>query len=629
MYLNGDDDNLLTISWKRSKKFGVDPLYVENNLLTGGEIKDRKERLHNLFQACSSILEQLYLQLKDSLFMLLVADKDGYIIFNRGDSLFIDRAKKVWLDTGANWSEKVKGTNAIGTAIIEQKPVSIIGKQHFCKENQFLTCYAAPLYSPTGDLLGVINVSGDIQLHHPHTLGMVMAAAQACQSRILLLDSEKELTLYLRETDTIANKSHQPLISIDPNGTITRVNFEGAQFLEKPIDQCIGQPLSKWISKDDMDSILTNNEHSLAKIRMNSGLKPSETKILEVQPIQDGRKKIFRSILSLNPKHPYDNPKTFEKNKKVWDCPKAKKVLQLSRNVARTSANILIQGETGTGKEIIAREIHQASERQGPLIAINCGAIPEELIESELFGYEKGAFTGAKQNGNIGKFEAANKGTLFLDEIGDMPLLLQTSLLRVLEEKRVTPIGSHQSKPIDVRIIAATNRDLIHEINKNQFRSDLYYRLCEFELTLPSLRERTDLFYLAEHFLNELSPEINVDSIVLDHRAQKKMADYYFPGNIRELRHVLRQAAYHAFFSRNSTLITDTDFNFRFQNKCSDYQDAENGKNEEEKIAQIIQESKGNMSQAARLLGIGRTTLYRKIHQSSYLKNIRKQFKSI
>ncbi|MDQ0340112.1 transcriptional regulator with PAS, ATPase and Fis domain [Caldalkalibacillus uzonensis] len=191
-------------------------------------------------------------------------------------------------------------------------------------------------------------------------------------------------------------------------------------------------------------------------------------------------------------------------------CPKVQRVYQLAMNVARTDPTILIRGETGTGKEVIAKDIHRHSGRNGPLVVVDCGAIPDQLLESELFGYEKGAFTGASSDGYKGKFQAANGGTQFLDEIGEMPLASQVALLRVLEEKRVTPVGSNHSIPIDVRIIAATNRDLLREIEAKRFRADLYYRLCELEIVLPPLRERTDLLELAHEFIRHVESELSI-----------------------------------------------------------------------------------------------------------------------
>ncbi|HET7579053.1 MAG TPA: sigma-54-dependent Fis family transcriptional regulator [Bacillales bacterium] len=615
--MNGFNGDIVDASWKRSKTYGIDPGHVHNDLLTGGELKDREEQFNELLEACSPILDRLYDELKASLFMVLISDPDGYIVFSRGEPPFLHRAKKIWLHSGANWNEKVKGTNAIGTALVERQPVSIIGNQHFCRENQFLTCYASPLYAPTGELLGVLDISGDARLHHPHTYGMVKAAAQACQSQLLLKSVKKELALSLQETDVIADQYNAPLLSVDDDGIIVHINEKAAEMLDEPANQCIGQPLSKWFNADDMEKILNLKNRDATQVKMKTS-----TKMWRVEPIQDQRQKIFRSVLSLPAAK--TTPAKSE-NQMVWSCPKAEKILRLARNVAKTNATILIRGETGTGKEIIAREIHETSGRKGELVTINCGAIPEQLITSELFGYEKGAFTGANQRGHIGKFAAAHKGTLFLDEIGEMPPSLQVALLRVIEEKKITPIGSNRANSVDVRILAATNRNLIKDINEGQFRADLYYRLCEIELTLPPLRERSDLLELADSFLREMAGELN-ERLVMEEDAERLIQTYDWPGNIRELRHVLRQAAYQANFIQKSSIITEKDLHFPVEeNAPSGF--ISGNQDEEEEIASAIQKAGGNLSRAADLLGIGRTTLYRKMNRFPRLKQLRKQAK--
>lgn len=302
----------------------------------------------------------------------------------------------------------------------------------------------------------------------------------------------------------------------------------------------------------------------------------------------------------------------------VWECPKARNVLRLSRCIARTDASVLIQGETGTGKEVVARAIHRASGRNGPFVPVNCGAIPESLVAAELFGYEKGAFTGASPRGHRGKFIVADRGTLFLDEIGEMPYASQVALLRALEDKRITPVGSNRTTSVDVRIIAATNRNLVRDVNERRFRADLYYRLCEIELTLPPLRERGDLSALSAHFLQTIAHELGVESLTLEEKAKARMKEYEWPGNIRELRHTLRQAAYQALFGRQSTTIRTQDLRFSAQHTKQPTLSYD----EESFLERQIVKTGGNLSQTAKNAGIGRTTLYRKLNRYPRLKEV-------
>lgn len=618
----------IVASWKRSKEFGVDPVQVENDILTGGELKDRQGRLYDFFRTSDCLLERLYAQLKKTSFMLIVSDPDGYIVRSWADSPFIHRARKVWLDAGANWHERVKGTNAIGVALAEKSPVSVVGKEHYCRENQFLTCYASPIYSPTGELLGILDVSGDARNHQPHTLGMVIAATHACQTQMLLENAQNELTLSLQETDTIVQTVGQPLISVDENGLITRINQEAADLLNRPIAECIGQPLSRWFQSNAND-LLSSRGSSTKKIRLVSDNDGTATTWV-VKAIHDGRRKVYRSVLRPEePRKKFEGGKSVSSNREmVFQCPKIQNVLKTAAAIARTNTTVLIQGETGTGKEWVAQYIHEASGRRGPLVVVNCAAIPEQLIESELFGYEKGSFTGARSEGHIGKFEAANGGTLFLDEIGELPLTVQAVLLRVLEEKKVIRIGSHQPKPVDIRIVAATNRILAQEVKEGRFRPDLYYRLCEFELFLPPLRERSDLFQLVHHFLQKNARNVGVKQFMLDDDSWKKIQRYHWPGNIRELRQVLCQAAYRAYFVRESSIIKAQDLTFPQEKEIEETRrhnliDVQ----EEDAIVQAIQNAKGNLSEASRLLGISRTTLYRKMEQYPRLRKIRESSK--
>ncbi len=619
---NTEKDSVIQASWERSKTFGVDPVHIEDKLLTKGELKDRINRRSEFLRTSTPVLDYLFSYLKKGSFMILVADPDGYILRTWGEFPFVEKAKRVFLDTGANWHEKFKGTNAIGTALLEKKPVSVIGQQHYCRENHFLSCYATPVYSPQGDLLGVLDISGDVLNHQSHTLGMAIAAAQACQTRLLLENTQQELTLSLRETEAVFQGFSQPLISLDENGFITRINQAAADILQLPVRSCIGQPLDRWF--DESEAIFSAGGPSLKKITLNPKLKGKKRRWV-AQTIQDQRRKKFRVLISLEePRHPVQSEKAEDSVDLVYDCPKVKQMLETVLAVAPTEASILIQGETGTGKEGVARMIHRASGRDGSLITINCAAIPEQLIESELFGYVKGAFTGAHNDGQIGKFEAANRGTLFLDEIGELPLSSQAVLLRVLEEKTVTRIGSCKTKSVDVRIIAATNRKLVEEVQKKRFRADLYYRLCEFEIPLPPLRERSDLFSLVDFFMEKIAQEIGADRLTLDQLAKKKIKLYHWPGNIRELRQVLRQAAYKAYFLRQSTAITVGDLWFPQGNHLSSLA----LKNiEEEAVIQAVQAANGNLSQAAQMLGISRTTLYKKMGQYPQIKEIREQAK--
>ncbi|QST00887.1 sigma-54-dependent Fis family transcriptional regulator [Pontibacillus sp. ALD_SL1] len=293
-------------------------------------------------------------------------------------------------------------------------------------------------------------------------------------------------------------------------------------------------------------------------------------------------------------------------DKLAGSCPSLYHSINVAKKSAPLNFAIHIHGETGTGKELFAKAIHQHSNRStGPFIAVNCSALSHDLMESELFGYAKGAFTGANPEGNKGKFRAAHKGTLFLDEIGDMPLEAQSTLLRAIEEKEVTPVGDYHSYPVDVRIITATHRNLTEEVEKGTFRADLYYRISELILPLTPLRKRTDIEEIAHYFLSQLSDR----DMYFSQESLKKLRTHTWPGNIRELKNVVLQACFHA----DSSVIEAHHIRFTPLHTNQTHSNKTLMMTEQEAIKEALQSNKHNISATAKQLGITRNTLYRKM----------------
>lgn len=292
------------------------------------------------------------------------------------------------------------------------------------------------------------------------------------------------------------------------------------------------------------------------------------------------------------------------------------RTMQMSLKAAKTNATVLILGESGTGKELCAHAIHEASERnEKPFVPINCGAIPHALFESELFGYVRGAFTGASNEGKVGKIEAANGGTLFLDEIGELPLDMQVKLLRVLQENVVYPIGSSKGKKVDVRVIAATNRNLNEMMENEKFRSDLFYRLNVIQITIPPLRKRlNDIPELANQFLNDLDAEYQTPPHFFNENALQMLAGYDWPGNVRELRNIVERAV----ILSETSEITEKELHSLFparktQSNRNDSLSDEKRLLEKDRILETLDKENGNKSAAARKLGISRVSLYKKL----------------
>lgn len=568
-------------SWKRCLNLGYQPEYAANDqIISPNEVQQLLQENNELLTIAGSILEKkLFPHIKKRKQIILIADLNGNILFSVGNMEFSKDAQKVQLQVGANWHEKNKGTNAIGLALHEKQPNIVYGRDHFFAENQFLSCSSCPIYSSTGEVIGVINISGDKK--EPFTkddLLLVQLTADTIQNYLLYEKSRKEHLLTLKELDVLSHSHPQALLSLDQENRIVRANRAAEKLLG---ENYIGQPLPK------------------------SGN-------YQVETIYDQTRKVWRSIALFTPKTSQDSkrtPYTFSEIK--GNCPKIEQVKRMAMKASYSEFPILLSGESGTGKELFAQSIHNNSLRRNePFIAINCSAIPDALIESELFGYKEGAFTGAKAKGSIGKFEAANHGTIFLDEIGDMSLKAQAALLRVLQEKTIMPVGSNTSKPIDVRVIAATHRNLKKEIEKGNFREDLYYRIRGIGITLPSLRERTDILVLAEDYLKKMDYKGGFTV-----EAKKTLTTYHWPGNVRELRSVLMEAM----FLAEGENIDNIHLNLELESVEKKH---ESGRKiltlkeaETEAIKAALREAEGNISKAAQILEIGRNTLYRKLKE--------------
>lgn len=556
-------------SWKRCQESNLKATEnAHDQIISMSRIKEIIQENHLLIRKSLPLFERLEPFLLHTEHIALLADRHGNIIHTVGDPTFANQAQKVQLQIGANWKEGHKGTNAIGTALVEKQPVHVQGEQHYFLENQFLTCSASPIFSATGELLGVVNISTRKEYNHPLALTLVCMVAEALQNRFLSAEADRIVTL--PQADSRITQRSLPLIGLDRDDRIVGMNASAKRRLGSEV---LGQVM------EQMDAA-------------------------RGKTIQDNRKRIWPSASSALLK-PFP--------RLAGTCPRFLQAKMLGQKAARVDFPVLLLGESGTGKELFAQMIHETGPRaQEPFIAVNCSSIPENLIESELFGYEGGSFTGAQREGRVGKFEAAKRGTIFLDEIGDMSLRSQAALLRVLQEKVVTPVGSNQSRPIYARVIAATHRNLPEEIKAGRFRADLYYRLKGVMIQLPPLRSRTDIPELARHLLQQLSTEGASPSI--SREAQAMLASHSWPGNVRELQGVLIQAA---FLADGEDIETDHIQLERVDEVRNDLEPEHAlpslKEMEMEAIRRAIRSTGGNVSQAAKLLQIGRNTLYRKM----------------
>lgn len=606
-------------SWKRSKEFGVNPFQkrVDKNVNIA-ELDASRERNNKLLSFARKDISHFLQTIGDKETIITVSDNNGLLIDAYGDNYIKKKAEKINFLPGALWSEEIAGTNAIGTAINNKQPIQILFSEHFSEGWKDWFCAAAPILHPlTNELLGVLDFSGKWKNINSHTLGLVMSKANQLTKHIegLFYVDGLQINPFLR---TLFNNYEHGVMLLNENKQVLKVNDKLTTILQ---DVQIGKRLEHYPAVEKLvDYIILNKHEVIVEKEISIG---HEFYVCSVQPVvldesmMVGIYVYFRkSQYTYEKKQDKQLPKlnhidSVQSSKYTFDnmigsSKEFHQIKEKAKKAAKLNTTLFLHGETGTGKEMFAQSIHHYSERgEKTFIAINCGAIPSELIESELFGYEAGAFTGANPKGSPGKFELANGGTIFLDEIGDMPLNVQVHLLRVLEERVVTRIGGRTPIPVDVRVIAATHRNLTEAVKKGTFREDLLYRLRVIQLNLPSLRERSaDIPELVYYYVNQLSSKFGKSCIEVDSQAMEVLQSYPWPGNIRELRNVLEQAL----FNMDGNIVLPNDLPAELIDFRKNLDD-----DEKEQIVKAIESAEGNITKAAVQLGISRATMYRKI----------------
>ena len=616
--------------------------------------RERNLRLH---LHAAPVMELLLEQTMATQSMVLLTDAQGTVLHSVGHDGFLQRASKVALAPGANWSESSKGTNAIGTALVDEVPTVVHAGEHYMHANGFLTCSAAPIFDPRGNMLGVLDVSGDHQSYHMHTMGLVKMSARMIENHWLSDDFRHALRLHFHSRPEFIGTLMEGIVAVGRDGKLLGANrsaldqlgMSGAALrmnsLAALFSVTVGAVIDHFRSPmaPPMAMMLPNGQrlhmravfnwptwHALGSVTID----PQDDNPAAAAVPEGG---FFAAAAGARPAAGAASPGLSGLRYLQTGDAQMEAVITKVRRVLNRDIAILVMGETGTGKELLARAIHQDSDRaRYPFVAVNCASIPETLIEAELFGYEDGAFTGARRKGATGKILQANGGTLFLDEIGDMPISLQARLLRVLQERQVTPLGSAKSVPVDVAVVSATHRNLREMISAQSFREDLYYRLNSLVVRLPALRERSDLMTIVRKILRA---ETNGRPLDLDDEVVRLLQAYQWPGNIRQLTNVLRTAAVMA---GSEMVITRAHLSDDFledaqrelpgagpeavagastapveaaANPAAAAQPAPTTLEEMElrTIQRAVEEAGGNISVASRRLGISRNTIYRKL----------------
>ncbi len=620
----------LARSWSRSMAAGLAPnaRVRAPDPVSSGSLRHALSASHTLLAHSRPIMEYVFDQVRHSQSVVVLADPRGMLMHTLGDAHFADKAARVALSCGASWHEEHRGTNAIGTALVEGCAVQIHGSEHFLERNGFLTCAASPIVSATGEMLGILDISSDHRSGHAHahTLGLVSTAARMIENRLITAACKRDIRLHLHPQPEGIGSMAEGIVAVSSDGWIIGANraalaqlglqigdIGGAQ-LEHVLDVRLEQLLTQHQRRPLQTQMLRlhNGAVLFAQVQVDAAAWPSPAGVVGARagtvPAADD------ALARLD----------------TGDA-RSRAAADKARRVLGKPIAVLIQGECGVGKEVFARAMHASGPRRGaPFVAINCGAIPETLIEAELFGYVAGAFTGARKEGSLGRLREADGGTLFLDEIGDMPLPMQTRLLRVLQERSVTPVGSGTAVSVDFALVCATHCQLLEAAAQGRFRQDLYYRINGLTLQLPALRERSDFAALTQRLLQDLHPE---RPLQLAPELYAQLAGYAWPGNLRQVASVLRTAC--AMLNDDEDTLDWTHMpddliaalSFPSQNPASapfpanpvagrqatlNLQELSHAA-----IQQALQSTRGNVTQAARQLGISRQTIYRRLEGST------------
>lgn len=589
-------------SWYRCKNNEVNPhLHKGPHILSGDLLAAQREKNSLFLEIALPHLDKMKGMIEELGMMALAVDPDGYVLSLTGNQGVLHEARKINFTNGVRWTEGEVGTNAIGTALQIGEAVMISGTEHYSIASHSWSCSAAPIHDDNGKLLGVIDVSCPLSHTHPFMLGIVSSIAHTIERELSIRARQNELELVHKSIDWI--ETNKPIIICNEQKTIVAAS----KSVRSKIQGCIGMKASELLQYGFAIQTETPLYSDLRKNRIGTSLLLSEA------AASSERKRFIPSL----------SPQSFRFEGEIGGSEAFQYVLHDIKRVAPTDASVYILGETGTGKELVAKAIHENSSRKdGPFITINCGAIPKELMESELFGYVEGAFTGAKRKGYQGKFEQANNGTIFLDEIGEIPPAMQVALLRVLQERKVVPIGGTKEIPLNIRIITATHRDLSQLVQEGIFRQDLYYRLHVYPIHVPSLRERKeDIPHLVRYFCKKNHWNIEWFPAFFD-----RLMEYNWPGNIRELFNVLERVYIIASDGTEDqtlalvqllgTQATSTSATNTEQVRAS----IDNSLTFREKIQRdlmidALQKAKGNVSLAAKLLDVPRSTFYKRMQR--------------
>jgi transcriptional regulator of acetoin/glycerol metabolism len=569
-------------SWRRCIAAGLDPRRPPKpDRLEASNLEKQRDLYAKVRHLALPEMQNLHQQLGANHFVLAFAGPDGVLL----DALMAESLRReiegFGIVLGSIWCESKLGTNALGTAIASQARIDVRGAEHFFAEHNRLSCMTAPIFAPDRTLAGVLDASCNANAYAPHARATLALAAAQIEAQLFRASHAGRL-LVLHGRAEFLDTAYAGLLALDDSDRVIAAN-EQARFMLAGLPEPAGSPLAALFApgapafRPGVAASMTDRTGRLFRARLDGpepGAKPARTA-----------------------------PARAACGEAVAEDAAVRAALDMAARAAQRALPVLIRGQTGTGKEVVARAAHRASGRDGKFVAVNCAAIPPDLLAAELFGHAEGAFTGARRGGSKGLAMEADGGTLFLDEIADLPAGVQAALLRFLDDFSIRAVGGTSSRVVDVLLLAATNENLANAVAAGKFRADLYYRLAITEVFLPRLADRTDFGLLAERLLHGLSPIAKLES-----EAITRLQLHDWPGNIRELRNLLTKLVL-----GGHTRITAAEVDnilppagFAAEQSGSVLRDAQT-----RQVAAAMRACQGNVSAAARSLGVSRNTIYR------------------
>jgi transcriptional regulator with PAS, ATPase and Fis domain len=578
-----------------------------------------------LLDASRSSLEMAERTLRRTPYALLLCDTNGNVLYQSGSGVVSDCFNEAGLVVGGNCSEGVIGTTAPGIALFEEKPTVVLREEHYSEIYHWCCCSASPIFDIEGRLTGCL----DFTLFYDQAnlidfvFGLNVATAKSIQSSLHIQQLLGRMENAREFIDSTSNLTHKSILVLEETGTILHANDKAADLLKVPVHELSGSLYNEHLESDAVDSCLSTRTPKRGRICLKRTEGKEASHCIQASPLFDRAGRFLGGLLILEEdkrkwfvSSKYGHRTPYEFDAVVGASSGMNRAVQLARRFADSDVSILLEGDTGTGKEMFAQAIHNLSARRNrPFVPVNCAAIPRDLVESELFGYSRGAFTGALREGKKGKFEMAEGGTLFLDEINSMSVGLQAKLLRAVEDGEIVQLGDHTYKHVDVRIIAAASVFLEEEIRSGRFRKDLFYRLSFVRILLPPLVERMeDLDSLAHSILVRCTEKLGKEIRRIHPEAMKGLYGHDWPGNVRELENCIEFAAY---LADGDEVLPEhlPDYLLRDGNAEPAYPHGVQDTIERSRIERALESAKGNIGEAAKQLGVSRSTLYRKRKQ--------------